>query len=187
MMVSSSCLFAAATTDLLLLLLLSCLAIFDVPVLDLLTSSWVLKIFNDLCGLVSISIHSRFFGYGLLTSILNNSLLAYGFTHTSATSHAEAARLEGREATTTTLTAHLHASETTPKEVVIVEAHAHEWITHTKWISVLATNVRLLICSHSIKAHAHLAETSSKKVIIIIEKVGKWISATEELSENFVS
>lgn len=92
---SFSWLYAAADHLLLLLLVLSLLlAIFDKPILDLLTSTRVLKIFDNFGGLVSISIHSGFFGYSFLSSILDYGLLAYRFTHTTASSHAETTRLE---------------------------------------------------------------------------------------------
>ena len=90
-----SSLLASAGDLLLLLLLLSIrLAILNVSVLNLLAGSRVLKIFDNLGRLITVSIHGGFFGYSFLSAIFNDSLLANGFAHTASAAHAKATRLE---------------------------------------------------------------------------------------------
>jgi hypothetical protein len=156
----------------------------------LLASSGVLKLFGDFSCFITTSINGRFFGYGFLSTVLNNGLLAYGFAHATAATHAKAAWLEGGEATVTAWAHHLHtahaSSEVTSEKVVFVEAHAH---SHAgEWVSILAG---LFLRPHAIEAHAHLAKStaksSAKEVVIVIEEVGERILAVEELSEYLVS
>ena len=94
--------------------LIANLSIFDIFILYGVTSTRILEFLDDLSGFVSLSINGGLSRHSLLFAILDDGLLADGFSH--ATAHSEAARLKTAEATTAShiaATHHHSASHTT--------------------------------------------------------------------------
>ena len=187
------------------LLLISNLPIFDIFILYGVTSTRILVFLDDLSGFVPDIINGGFPSHCLLFAVLDNGLLADGFSH--ATAHSEAARLKTAESTTAShiaATHHHSASHTTESRVakeiiIVVESSAHHAeISHvSKWIPSLFRAFLLLILlihlmtSHLMSTeltHSHLRETATKEVFfLLVKEVGKWIMTTEKVPEYLIS
>ena len=140
------------------------------------SSIWILEFFYYFCGLITLIIHTSFFGDCFLTSIFNYCLLTYWFAHSSTHITTKAARLKWLEMATSSSTHiwgahHTHSTHslthspshstttktTITKEIIIKSSH-HSHLhstTHTKlskWIIILFSLITLyfLTPSHSI-------------------------------------
>lgn len=184
------------------ILLISNLPIFDIFILYGVTSTRILEFLDDLSSFVSLLINGGFSCHSLLFAVLDNGLLADGFSHTTA--HSEAARLKTAESTASHIAAthHHSASHTTESRVakeiiIVVESAHHAEITHvSKRIPPLFRAFLLLILlihlvtSHlmSTESHAHLRETATKEIfLLVVKEVGKWIITTEKVPEYLIS
>ena len=172
--------------------------------------SWIYKFFNDFCIFISISIYCSFFSNGFGPSIFYNSLLAYWFSHSSA-SHTKTTRLKWLKVSTSSMT-HLHASHwsettSTKKVIIIMETKTLEWISHFILLHLITTFLRFLShssnsshtshTSHSLTEshlHMHVVTKSmvskstiiAKEIIIIVKETFKWIITSKEIFKYFI-
>lgn len=165
--------------------LLTSLSIFNVFILNMLTSSRILKFFYNFTSLVSILINFSFSCYCFLTAIFNYCLLRNWFSHSShASAHSEATWLERRESTSSETT-----SKSSSKEIIFIIKSSH----HTKlckWISsflCLSVTSFLLVTKHSHLTKSTTKSSTKEVIIIIIEKVCKWVSSSKEIFEYLLS
>lgn len=160
-------------------------SIFNIFILNLLTSSGVVEFFNYFSCLISVLIYFCFGGYCFLTTIFDDCLLRNRLTHSAhASSHTEATWLERTEA----LIAESSLTSLTSEEVIFV-FKPHHTEASSEWVSTLfgchIVIITLLSLSKAATHIIHVWELSSEKVIFIIKEVGEWISAPEEVSEYF--
>lgn len=204
---SLSFLFWVAWGSNLFLIIWAAWAILDILILNLLSCSWIYKFFNDFCIFISISIYSCFFSNGFGPSIFYNSLLAYWFSHSSA-SHTKTTRLKWLKVSTSSLT-HLHTSHwsettSTKKVIIIMETKTLERISHFILLHLITTFLRFLPhssnsshTSHSLtESHLHMhvvtksmvSESTiiTKEIIIVIKETFEWIISSKEVFKYFV-
>ena len=111
----------------------------------MLSSVWILKLFNHFCRLIPILVYACFPSNRFLSTIFYYSLLAYGFTH--STSHAsKTAWLKRLKVTSTHTTSH---------------STAHYIHAHTTSISKMAL--------HTTSSHSTTETSSTEEIIVIIE------------------